>query len=112
MVIIQPQANKEWNAVLAHDDFTCQACGATGDDVGGNQFMRVGYIARNDRQVKNTDADLKTLCPDCDDGFATATLLPRRNAQELLVELRRATVENQLAVLDWLLKKYPKRGTN
>ena len=69
--------------------------------------MRVGYLERNDESVKNSALDLKTLCPDCDDGFATAKLLPKMNAQELLVQLRQATVADQLKVLKWLLSKYP-----
>lgn len=95
--------------ILQRDNFTCQTCGATGAEVGGLELMRVGYLARNDENVKNSTLDLKTLCPDCDEGFATAKLLPRMNAQELLTQVRRATVADQLEVLKWLLKKYPKR---
>ena len=73
--------------------------------------MRVGFIPRNDASIILTDADLKTLCPDCDEGFSTATLFPRMNAKALQQEIRRATVSDQLAVLDWLLKKYPQRET-
>lgn len=102
----QSQSN---SAVLLRDNFTCQTCGATGAEVGGRELMRVGYIARNDESVKNLTLDLKTLCPDCDEGFAMAKLLPRMNAQELLVQLRRATVADQIEVLKWLLKKYPKQ---
>jgi hypothetical protein len=97
------------SAVLLRDNFTCQTCGATGAEVGGRELMRVGYLARNDESVKNSTLDLKTLCRDCDEGFATAKLLPRMNAQELLVQLRRTTVADQMEVLKWLLKKYPKQ---
>jgi 5-methylcytosine-specific restriction endonuclease McrA len=97
------------SAVLLRDNFTCQTCGATGAEVGGRELMRVGYLARNDESVKNSALNLKTLCPDCDDGLAKAKLLPRMSAQELLVQLRRATVADQLEVLKWLLKKYPEQ---
>ena len=66
--------------------------------------MCVGFIPRNDASLILTDADLKTLCPDCDEGFATATLFPRMNAKDLKKEIRRATDSDQLAVLDSLLK--------
>ena len=106
MSIPLSQPNK---VVLLRDNFTCQTCGATGAEVGGRELLRVGYLARNDESVKNSALDLKTLCPDCDEGFATAKLLPRMNAQELLVQVRRATVADQIEVLKWLLKKYPKQ---
>ena len=97
--------------VLRQQDHTCQACGADASDVGGKEKLRVGFIPRNDASLALTDADLKTLCPDCDDGFATATLFPRMNAKYLQKEICRATVPDQLAALDWLLKKYPQRKT-
>ena len=100
---------RERKSVLKRHDFTCQTCGATGAEVGGRELMRVGYLARNEESLKNSTLDLKTLCPDCDDRFAKANLLPRMNAQELLVQLRRATVADQVEVLKWLLKKYPVR---
>lgn len=98
--------------VLHRDSFTCQACGATGAAVGGRDLMRAGYLVRNDETVKNSTLDLKTLCPDCDEGFANAQLLPRMNAQDLLVQLRRATVADQIEVLKWLAKKYSRGGEN
>ncbi len=101
--------NERTPTVLQRDDLACQTCGATADEVGGRELMRVGYIARNDESVKNSTLDLKTLCPDCDDGFATAKLLARMNARELLVQVRRATVADRVEVLKWLLKKYPKQ---
>ena len=95
--------------VLQQHDYTCQACGADARDVGGKTKMRVGFIPRNDSSLTLTDADLKTLCPECDDGFATATLFPRMNAKDLLKEIHQAQVSDQLAVLDWSLKKCPRQ---
>lgn len=97
--------------ILKQHDFTCQTCGAKSADIGGRELMRVGHIARNDESAKNSAADLKTLCPDCDDGFAAAKLLPRMNSRELLIQVRRATVADQIEVLKWLLTKYPKHIT-
>ena len=102
--------NKSVRTLQRHDH-TCQACGATANDVGGKAKMRIGFIPRNDASLVLTDDDLKTLCPDCDEGFSTATLFPRMNAKALQQEIHRATVSDQRAVLDWLLKKYPQRET-
>lgn len=93
--------------VLRQHDHTCQACGADASDVGGKTKMRVGFIPRNDASLILTDADLKTLCPDCDEGYGTATLFPRMNAKALQQEIRRASASDPLAVRNWLLKKYP-----
>ena len=101
--------NKNVQTLQRHD-YTCQACGADESDVGGKSKMRVGFIPRNDASLTLTEADLKTLCPDCDEGFATATLFPRMAAKYLQKEIRRASVADQLAVLDCLLTKYPQRG--
>lgn len=92
--------------VLRQHDHTCQACGADANDVGGKAKMCVGFIPRNDASLILTDADLKTLCPDCDEGFATATLFPRMNVKALQQEIRRASASDQLAVRNWLLEKY------
>ena len=96
--------------ILRQHEHTCQACGANAKDVGGEDKMCVGFIPRNDSSLTLADTDLKTLCPDCDEGFANATLFSRMSAAKLLKEIRRATVSDQIAVLDWLLKKFPQRG--
>lgn len=103
----QSQSN---SAVLLSDNFTCQTYGATGAEVGGRELMRVGYVTRNDESVNNSALDLKTLCPDCGEGFARAKLLPRMNAKELLVQLRRAMVADQIEVLKWLSTEHPAQG--
>ena len=97
--------------ILRQHEHTCQTCGAGAEDVGGEDKMCVGFIPRNDSSLTLTDADLTTLCPDCDEGFASATLHSRMSATELLKEIRRATASDQIAVLDWLLKKFPQRGS-
>ncbi len=96
--------------VLRRHAYTCQACGADADDVGGEDKMCVGFFPRNDSSLTLSDADLKTLCPDCDEGFASATLFSRMSATELLKEIRRAAASDQIAVLDWLLEKFPQRA--
>ena len=100
--------NKSVRTLQQHD-YTCQACGADASDVGSKSKMRVGFIPRNNASLALSDAELKMLCPDCDDGFATAKLLPRMTAKDLQKEICRATVSNGFAALDWLLKEYPKR---
>ena len=100
-----PHTNAQ--AILVRDHWTCQTCGASAADLPTGESMRVGFVVRNGPQAFTDVADLKTLCPECDEGFATAELPPHLTATQLLRELRRASVIDQLAVLDWLKKKYP-----
>ena len=96
-------------AVLARDGHACQMCGADADDLSSGRLSVCVFPPRAGLSSPNV-VDLKTLCPDCKEGSATAKFLPRMDAKRLLVALRRATDTDQLAVLDWLLKKYPQRG--
>ena len=96
-------------AVLARDGNICQMCGADANDLSGGRLSVCVFPPRAGLSSPNV-VDLKTLCPDCKEGLATAKFLPRMDAQWLLVALRRAAGADQLAVLDWLLKKYPQRG--
>ena len=102
--------SKKLQTLHCHD-YTCQACGADANDVGGKAKMHVGFVPRNDASIILTDADLKTLCPDCDEGFSTATLFPRMNAKALQREIGRAPVSDQLAVCNLLLKANSQRRT-
>ncbi len=102
--------HKKVQTLQCHD-YTCQACGADAGDVGGKAKMRVGFIPRNDASIILTDADLKTLCPDCDEGFSTAALFPRMNAKALQQEISRAPASDQHAVRKWLLKENLQRRT-
>ncbi len=92
--------------VLRRDAFTCQMCGA-----GEDESSRLTVAVFPPRSIEKTPEaiDLKTLCDECADGVATAVFQPRMNAEELLVQIRRATGVDQLEVLKWLLKKYPKQ---
>ena len=95
--------------VFARDKLTCQMCGATDDDI-ESRAMSITVFPPQPSLTAPSEIDMKTLCPDCATGVRTAVFELRMNAQELLVQVRRATARNQLAVLDWLLKKYPQRG--
>ena len=82
-------------------------CGADADDFPDGRLSACVFPPRAGLTSPNA-ADLKTLCPDCSNGSATAKFLPRMDARRLLVELRRATGADQLVIRDWLLRKYPR----
>jgi hypothetical protein len=97
--------------VLDRNGFTCQMCGAeAGSEVPGRPGTRVrlhmGHVI--DRHHGGTDEanNLRALCSRCNEGLSDLAL-PRPAWTQLLTQVRRATREDQLRVLDWLKRKYP-----
>ena len=95
--------------VFARDDHTCQMCGATADDIDGGA-MTIAVFPLQPLLMTPTEIDLKTLCPDCVAGIEAPNFSSRVNTETLLAQVRDATDADQLAALNWLLKKYPNRG--
>jgi hypothetical protein len=106
------QISKETRAfVLDRNGFTCQMCGAVAGEVHPYDATRktrlhLGHII--DKSLGGTDepANLRAICSVCNEGASNITLT-RPDLQKLLVQVRRATAQNQLAVLSWLQKKFP-----
>jgi hypothetical protein len=106
--------SKETRAfVLDRNGFTCQMCGA----VAGEQHpydstrktrLHLGHVI--DKSMGGTDSpqNLKAICSVCNEGASNATLT-RPDLQKLLIQVRRSTAQDQLEVLRWLMKKFPKQ---
>ena len=107
--------SKETRAlVLDRNGFTCQMCGAVAGephpyDPGREARLHIGHVI--DKSMGGTDdlGNLRAICSVCNEGAKNLTT-DRPSARKLLIQMRRATGADQLAVLDWLLKKYPQRG--
>lgn len=54
-------------------------------------------------------SNLRAICSVCNEGASNATLT-RPDLQKLLIQVRRATSQDQLEVLGWLMKKFPKHS--
>ena len=106
------QISKETRAfVLDRNGFTCQMCGAVAGEVHPYDATRktrlhLGHII--DKSMGGTDepANLKAICSVCNEGASNVTLT-RPDLQKLLVQVRRATAQDQREVLRWLQKKFP-----
>lgn len=104
--------SKETRAfVLDRNGFTCQMCGAVAGeehlyDRGRKTRLHIGHIV--DKSVGGNDdaSNLRAICSVCNEGAANLTL-DRPSASKLLVQVRRAKTEEQLAVLKWLQTKFP-----
>jgi len=103
--------SKETRAfVLERNGFTCQSCGLAAGDTdpfhnGRTVRLTMGHIIDKSRGGSDTPSNLKAICTNCNEGLQNAGL-PKPDTVQLLAQVRRGTIESQLAVLDWLSKKY------
>ncbi len=98
--------------VLDRNGFTCQMCGKTpGDtapDTGRKVRLHVGHIVDKSLGGKDEASNLRTLCSTCNQGAKNLTL-EKPSSIWLLSQVRRAGIDEQRAVYEWLAKKF---GTN
>jgi len=107
--------SKETRAfVLDRNGFTCQMCGAVAGephpyDSTRKTRLHLGHVI--DKSMGGTDdpSNLRAICSVCNEGASNATLT-RPDLQKLLIQVRRATSKDQLEVLRWLIKKFPKQS--
>ncbi|MBN2874812.1 MAG: HNH endonuclease [Spirochaetales bacterium] len=107
--------SKETRAyVLDRNGFTCQMCGAVAGephpyDLGRKTRLHIGHII--DKSMGGTDdpSNLRAICSVCNEGASNITLT-RPDLQKLLIQVRRATSIDQLEVLKWLIRKFPKQS--
>lgn len=107
--------SKETRAfVLDRNGFTCQMCGAVAGephpyDATRKTRLHLGHVI--DKSTGGTDdpSNLRAICSVCNEGASNATLT-RPDLQKLLIQVRRATSQDQLEVLQWLINKFPKQA--
>ncbi len=103
--------SKETRAwVLERNGYTCQMCGVAAGDpdpLGGNRPVRLtmGHIVDKSKGGEDTPNNLRAVCTNCNEGLQN-TSMPKPDRVHLLSQIRRATISDQKAVLEWLLKKY------
>lgn len=100
--------------VLDRNGFTCQMCGAAAGephpyDVRRKTRLHIGHII--DKSMGGTDSpnNLRAICSVCNEGASNLTL-NRPDAIKLIAQVRRAPVSDQLDVLEWLIRKFPKQA--
>ncbi len=102
------QETRAW--VLERNGYTCQMCGVAAGDpdpLGGNRTARLtmGHILDKSKGGDDTPQNLRAVCTNCNQGLQN-TALPKPDRIHLLAQIRRATIQDQGAVLDWLLQKF------
>lgn len=105
------EISKETRAwVLERNGYTCQMCGlAAGDPdpFGGSRTVRltIGHIVDKSKGGEDTPQNLRAVCTTCNEGLQN-NAPPKPDQIYLLSQIRRATIQDQRVVLDWLLAKF------
>ena len=104
------EVSKETRAwVLERNGYTCQMCGVAAGDpdpLGGTRPVRltIGHIVDKSKGGDDSPQNLRATCTNCNEGLQN-TALPKPDRIHLLAQVRRATLDDQRAVLEWLAKK-------
>lgn len=107
--------SKETRAfVLDRNGFTCQMCGAVAGephpyDPSRKTRLHIGHIVDKSQGGTDDPSNLRAICSICNEGASNLTL-ERPSSLKLLAQVRRAKVSNQLELLKWLIKKFPKQA--
>lgn len=105
------EISKETRAwVLERNGYTCQMCGVAAGDVdplGGSPPVRltIGHIKDKSKGGNDTPQNLRAVCTNCNEGLQNIAL-PKPDRVHLLSQARRATIDDQRALLEWLLGKF------
>jgi hypothetical protein len=103
--------SKETRAqVFERNGYTCQMCGVAAGDpdpLGGNRTVRltIGHIIDKSKGGDDSPQNLRAVCTNCNEGLQN-TAPPKPDRIHLLAQIRKATIQDQEAVLAWLLQKF------
>ncbi len=106
--------SKETRAyVLDRNGFTCQMCGAVAGephpyDPSRKTRLHIGHIIDKSMGGNDEPSNLRAICSVCNEGARNLTL-DRPSLQKLLIQVRRAAGVDQVEVLRWLVRKFPKQ---
>ena len=107
--------SKETRAfVLDRNGFTCQMCGAVAGephpyDPSRKTRLHIGHIVDKSQGGTDDPSNLRAIYSICNEGASNLTL-ERPSILKLLAQVRRAKGSDQLELLKWLIKKFPKQA--
>lgn len=96
--------------MLERNGYTCQMCGAAAGDPdqlasGRTIRLTMGHVVDKSKGGDDSPSNLRAVCTNCNEGLQNAGL-PKPDRIHLLAQVRRATRDDQQALLDWLLAKF------
>lgn len=100
--------------ILDRNGFTCQMCGAAAGEIHPYDPTRktrlhIGHIVDKSQGGTDDPGNLRAICSVCNEGASNLTL-ERPSSQKLLAQIRRATGADQVEILKWLIRKFPKQA--
>lgn len=105
--------SKETRAfVFERNGYTCQMCGLAAADPdpfhpGLKVRLTMGHIIDKSKGGSEGPENLRAVCTNCNEGLQN-TAPPKPDRIELLRQVRRAKIDDQLYLLEWLEAKYDK----
>lgn len=111
--VLPRDISKETRAfVLERNGYTCQMCGLAAGDPdpyrpGITVRLTMGHIIDKSKGGSDGPENLRAVCTNCNEGLQN-TAPPKPDRIELLRQVRRARIDDQLHLLEWLEKKYAK----
>lgn len=69
--------------------------------------LTMGHIIDKSKGGIDTPNNLRAVCTNCNEGLQN-TAPPKPDRLHLLVQVRRATIDDQLFLLEWLQRKFGK----
>jgi HNH endonuclease len=106
--------SKETRAfVLDRNGFTCQMCGAVAGelhpyDQARKTRLHIGHTVDKSQGGSDDPSNLRAICSVCNEGASNLTL-ERPSSLKLLAQVRRAKGGDQVELLKWLVRKFPKQ---
>ncbi len=73
--------------------------------------LHIGHTIDKSLGGSDDPSNLRAICSVCNEGARNLTL-DRPSLQKLLVQVRRATGADQVEVLRWLVRKFPKQAAD
>ncbi|NMF85988.1 HNH endonuclease [Nodosilinea sp. P-1105] len=71
--------------------------------------LHIGHIVDKSQGGTDDPSNLRTICSVCNEGASNLTL-ERPSNLKLLAQVRRAKGSDQVELLKWLVRKYPKQS--
>ncbi len=103
--------SKETRAyVLERNGYTCQMCGLAAGDPDPFESTRtvrltMGHIIDKSKGGSDTSNNLRAVCTNCNEGIQNISP-PKPDRLHLITQVRRATIDDQLYLLEWLERKF------